>query len=264
MESSAGKVVPVTNSQSVIEMLCEFTEDLSGLATGVAVWWEIDQQYFWFKRSLDTGKQAEDFEVELAALAIFLRFLKTIMPGESKPAIVHTRRQRPDYGGRLSPIADKCVYGGNRDSAVAIPLDRLLPPGETDPSRWLHDRFDGADQVVSPGAVRKRLEKVVSAYVAAGDASVEKIAGAFGMSARTFRRRVQESCGFDYRSLVMNCRMSLAIEQLGNSAHKVGDISVRLGYANQGDFTRAFRKHTGLSPLGFRTITSSREALSTN
>ena len=262
MESSAGKVVPVTNSQSVIETLCEFTEGLNGLATGVTVWWEIDQQNFWFKRSLEPGKQTENFEVELGALAIFLRFLKAIVSGHLKPAILHTRCERPDYGGRISTIADQCVYGGYRDSAVAISLDRLLPPGEADPPTWLRDRFDGVDRVVSPDAVRKRLEKMVSVYVAAGDASVEKIAGAFGMSTRTFRRRIQESCGFDYRSLVLNCKMSLATEQLRDSALKVGDISARLGYANQGDFTRAFRKHTGLSPLELRTLTSPREPLS--
>jgi AraC-like DNA-binding protein len=250
----------VPTTENTVQLLCAFVDSLNGLASGIETWWEIDQQYFWFMRSPAARIKREAFEVELYAVGLFLRFLKAKLPRDWRPDILRTRSSEPCYGGRLSKIAENCYFGGHRASAVAIPLERLLPSNETNPMRWLRERSEGAHRIASPDLPGKRLRDVVSIFVASGDPGVANIAAAFGVSSRTLRRRIRESLGFDYRTLVMDCKMTLAVEKLRSSSLKVSEISEQLGYAYQGDFTRAFRKHIGITPTEVRMLASSRES----
>ena len=49
-----------------------------------------------------------------------------------------------------------------------------------------------------------------------------------------------------------NTRMQLARQYLNDRALSVAEIAVLLGFSEQSAFTRAFKRWTGLTPLGFR------------
>ena len=66
--------------------------------------------------------------------------------------------------------------------------------------------------------------------------------------AREFRRRHRMSIATYLRRL----RLDWATEQLVDSDRSAADIAAAAGFADQSHFTRAFRRHTGLPPHGFR------------
>ena len=66
--------------------------------------------------------------------------------------------------------------------------------------------------------------------------------------AREFRRHHHLSIAAYLRRL----RLDWATEQLVGSDRSTADIAAAAGFADQSHFTRAFRRHTGLPPLGFR------------
>lgn len=84
-----------------------------------------------------------------------------------------------------------------------------------------------------------------------GYADLDTVAGRLHMSARTLRRRLQDE-GSGYAALLDDARRRDALRLLADPARDVAQVAGLLGYADPANFTRAFRKWTGLSPSAWR------------
>ena len=71
------------------------------------------------------------------------------------------------------------------------------------------------------------------------------------MSERSLQRRLAE-CGLSYARVVEDTRFDTACRMLGDPALKIVEISAELGYTDSANFTRAFRRWSGVSPQAFR------------
>lgn len=104
-------------------------------------------------------------------------------------------------------------------------------------------------------ASRSDLIGVVSAQiwtqVLTGTVSLDAAAHALAISTRTLQRTLQEN-GTDFRSLGNAIRAKRATELLRGTNATVTDIAAELGYSAPANFSRAFRKATGLAPEDFR------------
>lgn len=77
------------------------------------------------------------------------------------------------------------------------------------------------------------------------------LAEALGLAPATLRRQLAAS-GQTYQGLKDERRCRLACRQLDQGALPLDELALRLGFADPRSFQRAFRKWTGLSPLGYR------------
>jgi len=66
--------------------------------------------------------------------------------------------------------------------------------------------------------------------------------------ARAFRKRH----GIGIATYLRRLRLEWASRQLLESAASLASIAVSAGFADQSHFTRAFRRHTGMTPAGYR------------
>ncbi len=80
---------------------------------------------------------------------------------------------------------------------------------------------------------------------------LEEAARRLHMSARTLKRRLREERS-SYRELLDRHRQQLATQRLQDDRLSIGEIAAELGYTAPENFTRAFRKWTGLSPSAMR------------
>ena len=71
------------------------------------------------------------------------------------------------------------------------------------------------------------------------------------MSLRTLQRRLTEA-GMSYSALVAGSRLRMAKIWLSESDMPIAEIAATLGYNEASNFSRAFRRQTGLSPAAFR------------
>lgn len=71
------------------------------------------------------------------------------------------------------------------------------------------------------------------------------------MSARTLKRRLRDERS-SYRELLDRHRQQLARQRLQDDHLSIGEIAVELGYTAPENFTRAFRRWTGLTPSQMR------------
>lgn len=80
----------------------------------------------------------------------------------------------------------------------------------------------------------------------------DELAHLTGMSTVYFRKLFTEVCGVSPISYVHKLRIKKAKEMLKSDYGSVTDIAESLGYLNIYDFSRAFKKHTGISPTKYQ------------
>jgi AraC-like DNA-binding protein len=96
-----------------------------------------------------------------------------------------------------------------------------------------------------------RFRTEIRRHLLDGDAGVEPVARALGLSARTLHRRLKEQ-GWTFQALLDAERKEVAFARLHERRLSVGEIAYLLGYAEQSAFLRAFRRWTGNTPTQFR------------
>ena len=79
----------------------------------------------------------------------------------------------------------------------------------------------------------------------------EHIAGSLNLSLRSLQRRLKEE-ETSFKDLLENTRQTLAQQYLRESHRSVGEITYLLGFSESSNFTRAFKRWTGMTPVEFR------------
>ena len=95
------------------------------------------------------------------------------------------------------------------------------------------------------------LRAVLKAYLSEGYLSERFAAELMNTSVRTLTRRLS-TYGLTYGALIDELRFKSAKEQLQKPSARIGDVALSVGFSDQGDFTRMFRRIGGLTPLEFR------------
>jgi AraC-like DNA-binding protein len=80
-----------------------------------------------------------------------------------------------------------------------------------------------------------------------GNLEQDGIARSLNQSASTLQLRLREE-GTSYQRLLDATRRDMALEYLKEGRHSLAEITFLLGFADQSNFTRAFRRWTGRTP----------------
>jgi AraC-like DNA-binding protein len=91
------------------------------------------------------------------------------------------------------------------------------------------------------------LQELLKSYLPDGYTSAAMAAYLLGLSERTFARKLS-SRGLTYGPIVDRVRLEMAKELLRNPAKKIRDVALAVGFDDQSNFGRMFRRVTGLSP----------------
>lgn len=81
--------------------------------------------------------------------------------------------------------------------------------------------------------------------------SLALLADRFNMSQSTLKRRLQAQ-GVTFQEILDSSRRTCAIMLLENPSLSIDRIALTLGYADAANFTRAFKKWTGMTPAAWR------------
>jgi AraC-like DNA-binding protein len=95
------------------------------------------------------------------------------------------------------------------------------------------------------------IRQIIATYMRNDMVGIDHISGVIGLGSRTLQRRLRGR-GLDYSELVAATRLALARKLLEDRTTAVIDIAQELGYSDAANFTRAFRKWTGLAPSAYR------------
>lgn len=84
-----------------------------------------------------------------------------------------------------------------------------------------------------------------------GESSQEAVAHKLGLSLRSLQRRLSDQ-GTSYSRILDEVRKELALSFIEDPRHTLGEIAYLLGFADQSNFTRSFKRWHGVSPSEHR------------
>lgn len=99
----------------------------------------------------------------------------------------------------------------------------------------------------APDSVAARVRALLLKAMSSGDLAQHGVARALHQSTSTLQRRLREE-GTSFQRLLDATRQEQALEYLKEGRHSLADITFLLGFADQSNFTRAFRRWTGKTP----------------
>lgn len=132
-------------------------------------------------------------------------------------------------------LAAQPVHTGN--SELAAEADRIA-------ARYLEG--------LAPDTVATRVRALLVKAMPSGGLDQDGIARALNQSPSTLQRRLRRE-GTSYQSLLDTTRRELALQYLREREHSLADVAFLLGFTDQSNFTRAFRRWTGKTPRQFLT-----------
>jgi len=103
------------------------------------------------------------------------------------------------------------------------------------------------DDVVSAVKVK------VAELMPSGQITEQKVAERINMNVRTMQRRLKEN-NQNFKMIVNDTRREIVRNYIYNSQVSLTEITYLLGFADQANFTRAFKRWTGLAPSAFRNF----------
>jgi AraC-like DNA-binding protein len=103
---------------------------------------------------------------------------------------------------------------------------------------------------LAPDSAAARVRALIMKAMPSGEIDQDGIARALHQSTSTLQRRLRDE-GTTYQHLLDATRKDLALEYLREGRHSLADITFLLGFADQSNFTRAFRRWTGKTPRQF-------------
>jgi AraC-like DNA-binding protein len=84
-----------------------------------------------------------------------------------------------------------------------------------------------------------------------GKADQDKVASRLYRSTSTLQRQLSAE-GTSYRDLLESTRRGLAEKYLRDGKHTQAEIAYMVGFSDQSNFARAFKRWTGMSPGQFQ------------
>jgi AraC-like DNA-binding protein len=158
----------------------------------------------------------------------------------------------PDYASRLG-TGMPGVRFDRRDHRLSFDASVLdLPLVMADPValRLAREQCERALDALGPAPIAGRVRALLPRRER-GFRSLGEIAEALGMSTRTLKRRLADE-ETSFSDVTEQARRDRAMTLLETTELPLDEIADRLGYSDQANFGRAFRRWTGGTPAAFR------------
>jgi len=195
------------------------------------------------------GYEATDF-----GMAAILKVLRIIYPGTLRPQQV--RLMRPaledvvpyyDYFG-CSVLFDQDELGF---SFSLDQVDRVLPSANVALARIQDQLTEDYLAELKSESLARQVKQLIEPRLPSGEVGSVEIAESLHMSSRNLQRRLQEE-GVSFKQLLSEVRQELALRYLASARYSISEVAYLLGFSDQSNFTRAFKRWFDVSPTDKR------------
>jgi AraC-like DNA-binding protein len=194
------------------------------------------------------GRIHEDVFVVL----VTIRMLRQFAGRDWSPGEVSLMTPDARMLGDLEVFGGADIRFGATHSSFTLPFELLRSPiPESARGASAASGEPPVVEPVMPHGFLEGVEALVTSMLSAGSLSMNMVAEAAGVSARTLQRQLRD-LGCSYSDLVQRSRMRQAREWLASTDMPVHEVAFALGYLDPANFTRAFRRVMGMPPREYR------------
>ncbi len=188
-------------------------------------------------------------------MALYLRHLRQMTGEDADTIAVSLERPRPRNPSIFRERLARHVSFNTRANSLRIPsrlLDRVNPRGD----ETLFRLMDIQCRALQESEAREeefldQVRRYIRRRIAEPVLALDDVARYFGLSERTFQRRLAEF-GATLNDLRDEERRQLSLTLLTRSRLSISDICYRLGYSAPSAFTRSVHRWFGASPRSLR------------
>jgi len=189
-----------------------------------------------------------------AALAALMKMLRMLMGESYSPMEIHCFYARPataihfEHDVRcpiLYDMPDNKVLFDNAD------LHRRLASANSELQKINEDLLLEKLHQLDRACMVTRVTLAINKELPTGEVYEKDIAASLGVSLRTMQRELAQQQQ-SFKQLLDAIRQQLAEQYLANSQLSLNEITYLLGFANQANFTRAFKRWQGMPPSSYR------------
>jgi AraC-like DNA-binding protein len=195
-----------------------------------------------------------DRTADEAGIAAFIRLCEIIKRDRVRPLkveLVFPEETRRDY---LEEFLDCPVSWGNEKEKFYFSreeFEEALPgsiPDVLDSTSRIAERYL---ETLEQGKVATEVRKLLIQMLPSGKADQDSVAGRLYRSTSTLQRQLTSE-GTNYRDILESTRRSLAEHYLREGGYTQAEIAFMIGFSDQSNFARAFKRWTGMSPGQFQ------------
>ena len=189
-----------------------------------------------------------------AAMAMVLTMCRVSYGANFRPVRVSIQHDEPDCSGRFSELFAAPVAFSQAKNAiwmdpemVSVPLATANPELVRVNDNIVTDYLAQLDR----NDVNMRVRSKLVEHLPTGQVSEEGIASSINLSQRSLQRRLKEQ-GMSFTQLLESTRKELGLQYVRDPQHSFNEIGFLLGFAEPGNFSRAFKRWYGKSPSQYR------------
>ena len=162
------------------------------------------------------------------------------------PASVHPDAYREALRAPIRFNADIGVFHFDKEA-----LREPLPHGTPDVAKATDKIAEQYIETLDPNKVASQVKRLLIALLPSGKADQELVSSRLNRSASTLQRQLQSE-GLNYRDVLESTRRSLAEHYLRDNKHSYAQIAYLVGFSDQSNFSRAFKRWTSMSPKQYQ------------
>jgi AraC-like DNA-binding protein len=162
------------------------------------------------------------------------------------PATVHPEAYRDALRAPIQFNADIGIFHFDKEV-----LRAPLPHGTPDVAKATDRIAEQYIETLDPNKVASHVRRLLISLLPSGKADQELVSSRLNRSTSTLQRQLQEE-GTSYRAVLESTQRRLAETYLSDKKHSHAQIAYLLGFSDQSNFSRAFKRWTSLSPRKFQ------------
>ncbi len=235
-----------------LERLCRYAHVVSTAITRVEVVEEDGMVVF--VESFDDPSIVISRAADEAGLVAFFKFCEMVRRGPVRPLKVELIFPADTARPYLEEFLQCPVTYDNEREKIYFSkelFEERLPgyiPDVLDSTSQIAEQYlESLDQSKVAGDVRRLLVQILPS----GKADQDTIANRLNRSTSTLQRQLSAE-GMSYRDILDATRRGLAEKYLRDGGYSQAEIAYMIGFSDQSNFARAFKRWTGLSPGQFQ------------
>jgi len=189
------------------------------------------------------------------ALAAVVSVLRGITGVRLEPEIVTFRHGGPPTAADHEAFFGCPVRFDVEENVITFTRAALLTPtthADEGLSAFLLAELDHLKHATEDLSLKSRIYAAVTDALPDGVPRRAQVALRLGMSERTLHRRLAEE-DLSFRTIARAAQFDAAEALLTQTPSSLGEIAFLAGFSDQSAFSRAFKAHTGLTPMAFRS-----------
>ncbi|MGA9380923.1 MAG: AraC family transcriptional regulator ligand-binding domain-containing protein [Phormidium sp.] len=226
---------------------------ISSYNSGDRIWVKQQGENVWLCRRFIHNFETDHPQAIHYSLMLLIHLIQLGAGSYWMPREIHLTTPPSCCFAELELFSNTKILFNEDATAIVIPKTLLSLPLQNSDQYSAQQRNQDYETLSSSASETNFpafLRQIIGVQLKHGYHHIQSTAEILGISVRTFQRQLNHS-NLTYSYLIEQVRFERATQLLSDPTNKVTDIAAEIGYKDVGNFTRAFKRWTGVSPRAY-------------